>query len=154
PDLFSGYGIRTLSSEHLVYNPLSYQVGSVWPHDTALIAAGMMRYGFFEEASRGLEGLLTAAHAYEENRLSELFCGFPREQGSPVPYVRANAPQAWAAASSLLAAQLFLGLAPDAPQGKCYLEPRLPAWLPELEVRGAMVRGEPLDVRVKRGNAG
>ncbi len=134
PDMFAGWGLRTLSAQNPAYNPLSYQKGSVWPHDNAMAAAGMIRYGLREEAGKVLKAILEAAGAFEEHRLPELFCGFDRSNGLPVPYFQANAPQAWAAAAPLLAVQLFLGLVPDAPRGRCYIYPWLPEWLPRLEV--------------------
>ena len=134
PDLFSGWGLRTLSSENPAYNPLSYQRGSVWPHDTLLAAAGLWRYGHYEEASTLIRSILEAAGAFEEARLPELFCGLPRSHDLPVPYEQANIPQAWAAAAPILATQLFLGLLPDAPHGRCFVAPWLPEWLPRLEV--------------------
>ncbi|HEU5330897.1 MAG TPA: glycogen debranching N-terminal domain-containing protein [Thermomicrobiales bacterium] len=146
PDLFSGWGLRTLSARHPGYNPMSYQRGSVWPHDTALAAAGLWRYGLREAASTLLKAILEAAAVFEEERLPELFCGLDRAHGVPVPYAEANSPQAWAAAVPLLAAQLFLGLAPDAPRGRCFLTPWLPAWLPRLTVRGIAVGSGHLDV--------
>ena len=133
-DMFSGYGIRTLSARHRRYNPLSYQLGSVWPHDNALIAAGLTRYGLRDQAARVLSALLCAARDFEDQRLPELFCGFARDEGPPVPYEKANVPQAWAAAAPILATQLFLGLLPDAPNGRCYLSPWLPEWLPSIEL--------------------
>jgi glycogen debranching enzyme len=150
PDLFSGYGVRSLSSEHKNFNPLSYQRGSVWPHDSALCAAGLMRYGFRDEAAHILEGVLRAAAAFEHNRLPELFCGFSRAEGAPVPYEKANLPQAWAAAVPLLAAQLFCGLCPDAGNGRIYLAPWLPPWLPSLELGGVLIAGEPLEVALEQ----
>lgn len=152
PDLFSGWGLRTLSSGHQAYNPLSYQLGSVWPHDTALAAAGLWRYGCYEEASQLLQAILEAAEAFEEDRLPELFCGLDRSHGLPVPYEGANSPQAWAAAVPILATQLFLGLVPDAPRGRCYLSPHLPAWLPRLEVHGIRIGRGSLDVVISRRN--
>ena len=92
------------------YNPMSYQCGSVWPHDTMLAAAGMFRYGLNDEAAGLIRGLLDAACALEDARLPELFCGIERQLGGPVPYAEANIPQAWAAAAAPLAAQLFLGI--------------------------------------------
>src|SRR5205823_5065523 len=118
------------------YNPISYQLGSVWTHDNAILAAGLVRYGLRDEAARVLDALFAAASAFERNRLPELFCGLPRGLAGPVPYERANSPQAWAAAAPVLAVQLFLGLVPDVPRGKIYLSPWLPAWLPSLEVLG------------------
>jgi glycogen debranching enzyme len=139
PDLFSGWGLRTLSSENPAYNPLSYQRGSVWPHDTLLAAAGLWRYGHYEAASTLIRATLEAAGAFEEARLPELFCGLPRSHDLPVPYEQANIPQAWAAAAPILAAQLFLGILPDAPHGRCFISPWLPDWLPRLEVQGIAI---------------
>jgi glycogen debranching enzyme len=146
PDMFTGWGLRTLSSEHARYNPLSYQRGSVWPHDTALAAAGLWRYGRREEAATLLRAVLEAACAFEDDRLPELFCGLDRSIGAPVSYREANVPQAWAAATPVLALQLFLGLVPDAPRRRCFLAPWLPEWLPHLEARGIAVGRGTLDV--------
>lgn len=154
PDMCSGYGLRTLSSEHASYNPLSYQLGSVWPHDTALFAAGLSRYGLFEEAASTFKAVLDAAACFESQRLPELFCGFTRDTGPPVPYERANVPQAWAAAAPILAAQSLLGLVPDAPHGCCYLAPRLPAWLPELELTELVVGDGKLELKLRRDASG
>ena len=148
PDLFSGWGLRTLSSENPAYNPLSYQRGSVWPHDTMLAAAGLWRYGHHEHACTLIRAILEAAGAFEEARLPELFCGLPRSHDLPVPYEQANIPQAWAAAAPILAAQLFLGLVPDAPRGRCFVSPWLPEWLPRLELRGVAIGGGCLDIAV------
>jgi glycogen debranching enzyme len=148
PDLFSGWGLRTLSSAHPGYNPLSYQRGSVWPHDTMIAAAGLFRYGHRERGATLLRGVLDAAGAFEEDRLPELFCGFERGAGPPVPYAEANAPQAWAAAAPILAVQLLLGLVPDAPRRRCFLSPWLPEWLPELHVRGIAVGDGILDIEL------
>jgi glycogen debranching enzyme len=150
PDLFSGWGLRTLSADNPAYNPLAYQRGSVWPHDTLLAAAGLWRYGFRAEASVLIKAILEAAMVFEEERLPELFCGLPRAGRLPVPYLEANVPQAWAAAAPLLAVQLFLGLVPDAPRGHVYLQPWLPEWLPWLEVRGIRVGQGSLDVSLTR----
>ena len=86
PEMFSGWGVRTLASDMGAYNPASYHNGSVWPHDNAIIAAGLLRYGFVEQAQRIATALLEAAE-YSEGRLPELFCGFSREHfDEPVPY--------------------------------------------------------------------
>lgn len=154
PDMFSGWGLRTLSSANPAYNPLAYQVGSVWPHDTMLAAAGLWRYGLRESASTLLRATLDAANAFERERLPELFCGFDRAAGLPVPYARANSPQAWAAAAPILAVQLILGLVPDAPRGRCWCAPDLPSWLPALEVTGLAVGNGTLDIRVVRAAGG
>jgi hypothetical protein len=109
-DLFSGWGIRSLSAENPGYDPLGYHVGCVWPHDTAIAAEGMRRYGFRDEASRLARALLEAATAFE-HRLPEVFSGRERDHTDvPVPYPDALAPQAWAAAAPLLALRTLLGL--------------------------------------------
>jgi glycogen debranching enzyme len=151
-DLFSGWGLRTLSSEHPAYNPLSYQRGSVWPHDTMIAAAGLFRYGHREQGAALLRAVLDAAGAFEDDRLPELFCGFERTSGAPVPYAEANTPQAWAAAAPVLATQILLGLVPDAPRARCFVEPWLPDWLPELEVRGIVIGSATADIKLSRQN--
>jgi glycogen debranching enzyme len=113
PDLFSGWGIRTLSTEMTRYNPLSYHNGSVWPHDTSLITAGMSRYGFTTEAREVALALIDAGVAFPEHRLPELFAGYPRRELSfPVPYPAANAPQAWASGAVIFLLETFLGVLP------------------------------------------
>jgi glycogen debranching enzyme len=152
-DMFSGWGLRTMSSNHPRYNPLSYQRGSVWPHDTMLSAAGMFRYGLDDLAATLVRGLLDAACAFEASRLPELFCGIERELGGPVPYAQANIPQAWAAAAAPLAVQLFLGLVPDAPHGRCHINASLPDWLPRLEIDRLSVGDHSLRIAVTRDGA-
>jgi glycogen debranching enzyme len=152
-DMFSGWGLRTLSAKHARYNPLSYQLGSVWPHDTAIFAAGLVRYGLFGHAARVLKALVDAAHAFEDLRLPELFSGIDRDEGAPVPYEQANTPQAWAAAAPVLCVQLFLGLVPDVPNRRIYLSPWLPDWQPELAVAGVEIGDGLLDVALARAGA-
>ncbi|MGZ3600079.1 MAG: amylo-alpha-1,6-glucosidase [Ktedonobacterales bacterium] len=154
PDMHSGWGLRTLSAHNPAYNPLLYQLGSVWPHDTALAAAGLFRYGLRDAACALLRDILAAAAAFEGARLPELFCGFDRSHGAPVPYAKANSPQAWAAAVPILAAQLFLGLIPDAPHRRCFIAPYLPDWLPRLALHGIAIGDGRLDIAiVRRGMA-
>lgn len=154
PDLFSGWGLRTLSADNPAYNPLSYQLGSVWPHDTLIASAGLWRYGFREEASTLIHGILAAAERFDDDRLPELFCGFDAGCGFPVPYEQANIPQAWAAAVPLFAAQLFLGLVPDAPHRRCFVTPWLPEWLPRLQLQGIRIGEGVLDIAIARNAAG
>lgn len=149
-DLFSGWGLRTLSSENPAYNPLAYQRGSVWPHDTMLLAAGLCRYGCHELAAPFIRAILEAGRAFEDERLPELFCGFERAIGLPVPYEQANSPQAWAAAAPLLAVQILLGLQPDAPHGRCLIAPWLPDWLPRVALRHVEVGQGSFDITVSR----
>ena len=116
-DMFSGWGIRSMSEQETAYNPLEYHNGTVWPHDTALVAAGMRRYGFSAESGRVIRALLDAATALG-HRLPELFAGFDRDKTDlPVRYPAALVPQAWAAAAPLLALRTMLDLQPANPSG-------------------------------------
>ncbi|WP_368389301.1 glycogen debranching N-terminal domain-containing protein [Mesorhizobium sp. LMG 17147] len=133
PDMWSGWGIRTLSADHPAYNPHSYQRGSVWPHDNGLIALGFRRYGFFAEACRLSRDVSSAAIYFMQHRMPELFAGLPRTPTTfPVQYKGANVPQAWAAGSCFSLLQAIIGFQPDAPNGKLYIDPRLPDWIDEL----------------------
>ena len=142
PDLFSGYGVRTVAKGQARYNPMSYHNGSVWPHDTAIVAAGLARYGRLAEAARLLRGLLDAADHFEGARLPELFCGFDRADGPPVPYPTACSPQAWAAAAPFFMLATLIGLEVDGLSGNLRVGDRLPAWLGEVEVDRLAVGGE------------
>jgi glycogen debranching enzyme len=130
PDMDSGYGLRTLSTRMGAYNPMSYHNGSVWPHDTAICVAGLLRYahlpGAAELAVRLAGGLIDAAAVFG-SRLPELYCGFPRKSFTPpVPYPTSCSPQAWASAAPLMLMRAFLGLDPDVPHRMVTLRPRLP----------------------------
>jgi glycogen debranching enzyme len=143
-DLFSGWGIRSLSSRMTGFDPLGYHVGSVWPQDTALIAEGMRRYGFREEASRLAGCILDAAVAFD-HRLPELLSGFERDAtGVTVPYPDALVPQAWSAGAPLLALRTILGL--DAVDGKLRSAPQMPEGLGHLRLRGVRIAGRSTDV--------
>ncbi|KAH2775871.1 hypothetical protein KXW38_000986, partial [Aspergillus fumigatus] len=133
PDMWSGWGIRTLSALHPSYNPYSYQCGSVWPHDNGIIALGFRRYGYAVEAAQIARDVTEAASHFLLNQLPELYAGISRELGGfPVQYLGANVPQAWAAGSAFMLLQSILGLEPDAISGRLYIDPRLPAWLSDL----------------------
>jgi glycogen debranching enzyme len=130
PEMDTGFGLRTLASSMGAYNPMSYHCGSVWPHDTAIAVAGLLRYchlpGAVELATRLAGGLLDAAATFG-GRLPELFCGFPRDQFAvPVPYPTSCSPQAWASAAPLLLLRSFLGLEPDVPARTLTVRPHLP----------------------------
>ena len=138
PDMWSGWGIRTLSSDHVAYNPFSYQTGTVWPHDNALIAGGFRRYGHDAEAAMVARGLFDASERFQANRLPELFAGLRRDEGSfPVQYLGANVPQAWAAGSifRLIAVLCGIHATTDRAGSRLYVDPALPDWLPELTIR-------------------
>jgi glycogen debranching enzyme len=154
-DMWSGWGIRTLSADNPAYNPFSYQLGSVWPHDNGIIAAGFKRYGFAEEANRLARDIFEAASYFNAYRLPELYAGLPREPGSfPAQYLGANIPQAWAAGAVFHLIQTILGLRADAPRGKLYVHPTLPRWLPDLTLRGLKVGRSSLDLRFWREDDG
>ncbi|EID56535.1 amylo-alpha-1,6-glucosidase [Saccharomonospora xinjiangensis] len=124
--MFSGWGIRTLSSEMGAYNPMSYHNGSVWPHDNALIAAGLMRYGFVEHAQRVAVAVFDAARAFD-GRLPELMCGFDRsEYDTPVPYPTSCSPQAWASAAPVHLLRTLLRFQPSLPHRRLRVSPALP----------------------------
>jgi glycogen debranching enzyme len=151
PDMWSGWGLRTLSAENPAYNPFSYQLGSVWPHDNGIIAAGFKRYGFAEEANRLARDIFEAASYFNAYRLPELYAGLPRHSGSfPAQYLGANIPQAWAAGAVFHLLQTILGLRADAPNGKLYVHPTLPRWLPDLTLRGLKVGRSDLSLRFWR----
>jgi len=137
-DMYSGWGIRTLSTHALRYNPMSYHNGSVWPHDSALVGAGFARYGRKKEAVHLLRGLYQASLYFEGGRLPELYCGFPLRQGyGPTRYPVACAPQAWAAGAPFLLLNALLGLQSDAEGQRLILDrPLLPDWLQAVEVQG------------------
>ena len=152
PDMFTGWGVRTLRSRERRFNPMSYHNGSVWPHDTAIAAAGLRHYGFREAFMALATGLYEAARHCEGWRLPELFCGFERVPGyGPTPYPVACSPQAWAAGvvSQLLAS--MLGLEPDAPANRLTLaRPALPAWLPRIELQNLRLGRSRFDLLVTR----
>ena len=154
PDMWSGWGIRTLSSDHPYYNPFSYQTGSVWPHDNATIAGGFRRYGFDAEAAEVAKGIFDAAERLVGQRLPELFSGLPRVAASfPVPYLGANVPQAWAAGSVFRFVAILCGLhaTTDADGSRLYVNPALPEWMPEIRIRNLRVGGGSLDVHLADG---
>jgi len=140
-DGFSGWGVRTLATSMVGYNPISYHCGSVWPHDTAICAAGLMRYGLVEESHRVMEGLVAAGSRFDD-RLPELFAGLDREEfDAPVSYPTSCSPQAWAAASPLLLLRTMLRFEPDIRSGNVHIAPVLPPWIPELHLEGLPLAG-------------
>jgi glycogen debranching enzyme len=148
PAMFSGWGIRTLASDMSGYNPVSYHVGSVWPHDNAIVAAGLTRYGFVEEAQRVILGMLDTA-AFYGGRLPELFGGLGRDEVPfPVSYPSSCSPQAWAAASPLLFLRSILRLDPWVPHGKVWLDPVLPERIKRLRVARIPIAGRRVTVDI------
>jgi len=148
PSMFTGWGVRTLSKDSGGYNPISYHCGSVWPHDTAIVAAGLARYGYDGAAQKLIFGLLDAAQA-QGGRLPELFSGLDRgELTVPVGYPTSCSPQAWAAASPLLCLRTLLRLDPWIPYGKTWLSPNLPEGIGYLKVDGIPLAGSRVTIEV------
>jgi len=148
PDLWSGWGIRTLSSENPAYNPFSYQNGSVWPHDNGIIAMGFKRYGFSKEAAMIARDISEAASYFVFYRLPELYAGLKREPGAfPVQYLGANVPQAWAAGSIFHLLRAILGLNADGHSRTLYVDPVLPHWLPDITLHNLRVGGSIVTLR-------
>ncbi len=155
PDLFSGWGIRTLSTRHAYYDPLSYHRGSVWAVEQGTIIFGLRRFGFDTEALELTRGLFELAQLYPEHRIPECVGGYSRDL-EPVPgaYPRANAPQLWNATAFPLAMQTLLGLVPFAPAETLVLDPVLPPWIPEVVLHDLRVGEAHVSLRVWRNEQG
>ena len=148
--MFTGWGVRTLASDMGAYNPASYHNGSIWPHDNAIVAAGLMRYGFTEEAQRIIAGQFDAASHFG-GRLPELFCGFDRsEYPEPVAYPASCSPQAWAAASPFLLLRTLLRFEPSVPTGEVWLAPAPPPEFGDIHFRNVPFAGSRISVDVAR----
>jgi len=151
PDMWSGWGIRTLSADHVSFNPYAYQLGSVWPHDNSIIATGFKRYGFHAEAARVARDISGAASHFQTSQLPELFAGVQKDGTNfPVQYLGANVPQAWAAGSAFLLLQAMLGVVPDAPDDSLFIDPALPAWMPDVTLSNLRVGESVLSIRFWR----
>jgi len=141
PDMFSGFGIRTLATSSAAYNPMSYHNGSVWPHDNSICAAGLMRYGFVREAQQVAMGILEAAEWFG-GRLPELFCGFDRSEfAEPVHYPTSCSPQAWASAAPFHLLRTLLRFDPSVPAGKLWCDPAVPTRFLPLRIESLHVAG-------------
>ena len=156
PDLFDGWGIRSLSAEHVSYNPFAYHLGAVWPVEQATFALGFKRYGLDAHVDRLVEAMLRAAAASPHGRLPEALSGHGSDDVStPVPYPAANAPQAWSASALVQLVQVMLGLYPFAPlHVLAVVRPRLPPWLPNLTLRGVRVGRATVDLNFERRSDG
>jgi glycogen debranching enzyme len=152
PDMFSGWGVRTLSSRERTYSPISYERGSVWPFDSAFCAAGLKRYGFDVAACRVFDGIVEAAAHFPLDRLPELFCGFAREEYRvPIPHPHAEHPQAWSAGAVPYLLTELLGFRPSALAGRLdIVRPVLPPSIQRLEFRRLQVGGAHIDLRFTR----
>jgi glycogen debranching enzyme len=152
PDMFSGWGIRTVSRREIRYNPMSYHNGSVWPHDNALIALGLAQIGAKGAVDRIFKGLFDSATYMDLHRLPELFCGFQRARNrGPTRYPVACAPQAWASAAPFCLLQAALGLELDPAAEELRLRnPRLPGFLDEVILRNLQIGVSSVDIAVRR----
>jgi glycogen debranching enzyme len=152
PDFFSGWGIRTVASAQARYNPMSYHNGSIWPHDNALIATGLARYGHTEAAMKVLTGLFDASLHFNQHRLPELFCGFERRSGEgPTLYPVACSPQAWSAGAVFGMLQACLGIDIDTAAGTIsFHAPRLPEYIDWVELRDLRVGEGSVDLLLQR----
>ena len=156
PDMFSGWGIRTLSRNHPSYNPLAYHLGTVWPVENATFALGLKRYGLDAQLEQLVTGLFDAAAHFRGYRLPEALGGHGREE-TPVPtvYPASNAPQAWSASAIVMLAQTLLGIYPFAPARVIALvRPRLPEWLPTVTINNIRVGDATASIRFERGRDG
>ena len=152
PDMYNGWGIRTLSHEEKRYNPVGYHLGTVWPHDNSMIAVGFRRYGFDREAHQILSGLVEAAMHFDGYRLPELFAGFARDEyDDPVRYPVACHPQAWAAGSIPYLIEAMLGLSPNAFEKRLsVVRPMLPEFVNHMEFRDIAVGAARVSLRFER----
>ena len=152
PDMFSGWGIRTLSSNEKRYSPLGYHTGTIWPFDNSIITHGLCKYGFREEAERLLNCMYDAASHYPRYRLPELFGGYRREDYSvPIRYPVACSPQAWSAGTIPHMLSAVLGFIPNAMEKRLTLmKPALPHWLDALQIDDMMVGGIPVSLEFTR----
>ncbi len=155
PDMFSGWGIRTLSSEHAAYNPISYHLGSVWAVEQATTAFGLRRFGFDARALELAGALFDLARIYPDYRIPECVGGHARgDRATPGAYPRANTPQLWNASALPLIVHTILGLQPVAPLSLLVVDPVLPTWLPEVIVRDLRLAGATATLRFWRDDKG
>lgn len=155
-ELFSGWGVRTLAEGERRYNPMSYHNGSIWPHDNAIIASGLKRYDFRDEAARVASAILESSLLFDDNRVPELFCGFPRvTRNVPVPYPVACRPQAWSAATIFNVLETLIGLEVDGiGQRAVFVRPSLPPSIDWIEITNLPVGAKRAAVRLERTKTG
>ena len=151
-DSFSGWGIRTVASGQARYNPMSYHNGSVWPHDNAVVAAGLARYGFTAAAAKILDAMFSVSQFVDLHRLPELICGFHRRHGEhPTLYPVACAPQSWAAGAVYLLIQASLGLRIEGTEGRiAFTRAALPESIQSFQISNLRVGNATVDLRVER----
>jgi len=155
-DMFSGWGVRTLSTSNPAYNPFDYHLGSVWPVENSTFALGMFRYGLHHYVERISRVQFEAAALFPHHRLPEVFTGHPRDEAHPFPalYPKANWPQAWSSAAVFCFIDALLGLFPYAPANTLFVDPHLPEWLPEITLSNLRVGGATIEIRFWRKPGG
>jgi glycogen debranching enzyme len=151
-EMFSGWGIRTLSADNPAFNPYSYHRGSVWPVEHGTFALGFMRYGLIEPMQALCKGMFDAASLFQLYRLPEVLSGHPRDDDHPFPsvYPRTNWPQAWSSSAMFCMVQALLGIYPYAPLKLLLVDPQLPDWLPEITLENLRVGQASADIRFYR----
>ncbi|WP_193509206.1 glycogen debranching N-terminal domain-containing protein [Cryobacterium sp. BB736] len=156
PDMFSGWGMRTLSAKHPAYDPFSYHRGSVWPVEAGTLAIGLARYGCWKELHRVAEATFSAASMFEGHRLPEVLSGLPRDRAHPYPgiYPQSCSPQAWSSSAIIAIVQSLLILRPVAALRTILVDPHLPPWLPDLTLEGVRLGDATFDLIVRRTRGG
>lgn len=156
PDMFSGWGVRTLSADHPAFNPFSYHRGSVWPVENAVFVLAFARYGLHDQMQKLARAMFETAEIFKYRRLPEVFAGHQRDEEHPFPgmYPKANWPQAWSASAPFTVMQALLGIFPYAPLNTLFLDPWLPEWLPEFCVENMTVGEARVSLRFTRDKDG
>lgn len=156
PDMFSGWGVRTLSADHVAFNPFSYHRGSVWPVEQATIGFGFARYGRWDLLDRLARGVFDASDLFVANRLPEVVGGVQRDADHPHPgiYPKSCEPQGWSASAVVQLVQALLGMVAFAPMGLLVVDPHLPEWLPDVRLEGLQVGKATLDIQFRRTHGG
>jgi glycogen debranching enzyme len=156
PELFSGWGVRTLSTRHPAFNPFAYHLGSVWPASNGMIGFGLKRYGFDSQLHQLAKGIFDASQIFYLDRLPEVMGGHARDRRHPHPgiYPDACSPQAWSAGAVILLVHSMLGLIPVAPRRTLIIDPDLPEWLPELTLSNIRIGNARVSLRFWRDAAG
>ena len=156
PDMFSGWGVRTLSADHPAFNPFSYHRGSVWPVENAVFVLAFARYGLHDQMQKLARAMFETAEIFKYRRLPEVFAGHQRDEEHPFPgmYPKANWPQAWSASAPFTVMQALLGIFPYAPLNTLFLDPWLPEWLPEFCVEEMTIGRARVSLRFNRDKNG
>ncbi|MGH9466959.1 MAG: amylo-alpha-1,6-glucosidase [Terriglobales bacterium] len=156
PDMYTEWGVRTLSSDHVSFNPYSYHRGSVWPAENAAIGVGLRRYGHTDHLATLMRGQMAVAERFQFARFPEVICGHRRSEAQPFPpvYPKSCSPQAWSAGAPVILLQMLLGIYPYAPMNTLFLDPQLPDWLPHVKLESLRVGEACVDIEFRRDEKG